>query len=111
MRKTFFIVFSILLIFSSAGFAFLWEQDRREKSCFENIEILEKAKMRFGAEYGAGLGSMISMKVVESVIGPASRDLRCPNGGEYTINPVGEPVTCSIHGCPEKKQPRFSGRK
>lgn len=73
------------------------EMNARKKQCQQNLALLEKAKLKFGAKYGAGLGSEISLKVLDSYSGGVLYDLSCPSGGEYRINPVGQPVTCSYH--------------
>jgi hypothetical protein len=99
--------FIIVLIGLAAAVVFLViERQQRilQAQCLDNIRVLEKAKLRFGAEYGAKLGDAISQRVLESFIGPDTRRIACPCGGEYNINPVGEPVTCSAHSKPEEIQ-------
>ena len=53
--------------------------------------------MKFGAVYGAALGDEISIKSLETYMKGGIANLKCPSGGQYKLNKVGEHVTCSIH--------------
>ncbi|MCK5706548.1 MAG: hypothetical protein KAI43_02755 [Candidatus Aureabacteria bacterium] len=96
-KKALIILCTFGIIYISVVFTYKIGEERKRIRCMDNIEILEKAKMRFGATYGAGLGSKISMKVLKSYIGEESEKLRCPCGGKYILNEVGEPIICSCH--------------
>ncbi|MBN1522285.1 MAG: hypothetical protein JW928_07105 [Candidatus Aureabacteria bacterium] len=94
-----FIYTAVFLLLVSAGSIIFIKLDKeaKRKTCYENIQRLEEAKRKFGAEYGAGLGSHITLKVLETYLGEKGKEISCPSGGEYSINPVGQPVTCSVH--------------
>lgn len=95
--KIWLISITIILAALFAVSNLIQEQNVRKDQCQRNLVLLEKAKRRFGAEYGAGLGSEITLKVLDSYAGGVLFELFCPSGGEYHVNPVGEPVTCSHH--------------
>ena len=95
--KIWLISITIILAALFAVSSVIKEQRIRKKQCEKNLVLLEKAKGSFGAQYGAGLGSEISLKVLDSYAGGVLFKLSCPSGGEYKINPVGQPVTCSHH--------------
>jgi hypothetical protein len=71
-------------------------------SCVNNLRILDAAKEQAAMEHKWGEGKQIpsDSAAEESVLQyvRGGEMPQCPDGGEYTLNPIGEPPTCSVAG-------------
>lgn len=75
----------------------------RQKSCLSNQRLVNGAKDQFAMENGKTNGDL----VVSGDLAPAyiKQFPFCPEGGIYSINPVGQPMACSVNAGPYKHIP------
>ncbi|MBN2162840.1 MAG: DUF4190 domain-containing protein [Pontiellaceae bacterium] len=71
-----------------------------EKACQNNMRILESAKAMYGIENNLSNGSTVSEEDLEPYLKNGMEDVICPEGGAYTLNPIGEYPDCTIHDYP-----------
>ncbi|MDF7807104.1 hypothetical protein P4E94_06620 [Pontiellaceae bacterium B12219] len=69
----------------------------QEKTCENNCRIIEAAKEQWAMENGKAVGTPVTEADISEYILGGFTALVCPNGGIYTINPVGTDCECSIH--------------
>jgi hypothetical protein len=66
-------------------------------ACMNNLRIIEGAKDQWALEKRKGVGDVANAvdvaKYCKGNVFPV-----CPAGGAYTLNPIGPPATCSLHG-------------
>lgn len=67
-------------------------------ACVNNLRLLDVAKQRWAAEKNKPAGTVAKWEDLQPYLGRGRATMRCPDGGDYTIGPVGEPPTCSIPG-------------
>jgi Tfp pilus assembly protein PilE len=60
--------------------------------CMSNLRMLEASKEQPALERGGGSPG------THEAVAFAGRDLRCPNGGSYTVSGIGAEPACSVHG-------------
>lgn len=70
---------------------------RSEAECKQNLRLLHEAKRKWAADSGKKEGDTpFATHIFE--YGNMSGFPKCPNGGEYNFNLVGERPSCSVHG-------------
>jgi hypothetical protein len=69
-----------------------------EKSCINNLRILEAATEQWAMENGKTNGTPVTEADISPYIKGGIETLKCMKGGTYTIGPVGTAPTCSVHG-------------
>ena len=68
------------------------------RSCIINLRLLDSAKEQLALENKLPPGSVVDPTQLKSYLGRGFEGEipKCPSGGTYTLNPIGEPPTCSI---------------
>lgn len=64
-----------------------------EKECLNNLRLLDSEVLMFAMEEGLSDGAVVLPEQIDSF-----ESLKCPDGGQYKLNPVGVPPECSVHG-------------
>ncbi len=65
--------------------------------CVNNLKLLHAAKEQAALEKNLKKGEIVPLNWLREYL-PGSRLPVCPNGGAYSVNPVGTPPECSIKG-------------
>lgn len=67
----------------------------QRNACINNLRMIDAAKQQWALEKGKKEGDLPTQDDLMPYIGhwPV-----CPQGGTYTINPIGQAPTCSVHG-------------
>jgi hypothetical protein len=66
-------------------------------ACINNLRQLDAAENQFALEKGKKTGDPCTMEDLKPYLFlPGGRPLKCPAGGTYTINPIGQSPTCSL---------------
>ena len=94
MKRLYYVILILSVIVFFSGYR-IYKKQAERRICMRNLKELSEAKNKFAAEYGAGWGAEITLRTLESF---SNRKFQCPSGGKYEVNPVGEEVSCSIHG-------------
>jgi len=66
-----------------------------KSSCIANLAIIDGAKAELEELDAYPSGTVLERSNLQSRIKTWPV---CPKGGSYSINPIGTPATCSIHG-------------
>lgn len=69
-----------------------------EKSCLNNMRILEAAKEACALEQSLPEGSSVTEEQIGVYIEGGLESIHCTEAGEYIIRPIGIPAGCSVHG-------------
>jgi competence protein ComGC len=69
----------------------------QRNACVMQLKLIETAKESFAQEQRKPEGAPVTAADL-SKYGVAPNTLKCPKGGVYRINPVGQKPTCSIPG-------------
>ncbi len=67
----------------------------RDIRCMNNLHQIDMAKQTWALKENKEDGSPVTWEDLKYM---AESNLRCPKGGEYKLNPLGENPTCSVHG-------------
>ena len=67
----------------------------QRNACINNLRQIEAAKREWALEYNKANGDLPTKQDLLPYIGQWPV---CPSGGTYSINPIGNPPTCSIPG-------------
>ncbi|MBA4150559.1 MAG: DUF4190 domain-containing protein [Verrucomicrobia bacterium] len=67
-------------------------------SCINNLRQLDGATAQWAIENKKPEGSLVTASDINDYLKNGTESLKCPQGGEYTIGPVGEDPTCSVEG-------------
>ena len=71
----------------------------QENACINNLRQLDAAENQWALEKAKKTGDVCTENDLKPFIRLVNGQLpKCPAGGTYTINPVGEAPTCSIPG-------------
>jgi len=72
--------------------------DHVASACINNLRILDSAKQQYAMEKQLSAGTVIEPKQLELFWGRDDQAVlpKCPVGGIYTLNPIGQLPTCSI---------------
>ncbi|MBM4164862.1 MAG: hypothetical protein FJ222_10555 [Lentisphaerae bacterium] len=69
----------------------------RNYSCINNLRMLDSAKEQWALEADKPVGAEVVEKEVLQYIKGATLPV-CPQGGRYTLGPIGQPPVCSYPG-------------
>lgn len=72
-------------------------------------EALDQAKALLAIEQKLAPGTNIHESALTNYL-KDQRLPKCPQGGKYTVNPIGVPVSCSLHGAAAEGSPAPSPR-
>jgi len=80
--------------------AFAKERNEKQlRACVSNLLLLDAAKEKAAAAARLGTDDAVPEAQVEQHLnGGSLKDVVCPSGGWYTLNPVGRPPECAVHG-------------
>jgi competence protein ComGC len=67
-------------------------------ACINNMRMLDAAKEQAALQHNYKAGNTVSEVEISQFLKSGFAGLHCPKGGHYTINPVGLPPECSVHG-------------
>ena len=67
-------------------------------ACMNNVRRLDAAKDHYAIEHNLPTGATPTSNDISIYIEEGTASIRCPVGGDYTLNPVGVYPECSIHG-------------
>ena len=70
----------------------------QEAGCLANLRMIQSAKDVFAVEYAKEAGDPVRPEDVSPFFPNGYPNVRCPAGGTYSLNPIGQPPTCSVHG-------------
>jgi hypothetical protein len=68
----------------------------QQNACINNLRIIDAAKQQWALEKGKKDGDVPTQDDLLPYLGRNGQFPRCPQGGTYTINAIGELPTCSI---------------
>ena len=67
-------------------------------ACTSNMHVIEQAKEQVAAAHSSRPGEVLPEQQVSESMPRGISGVVCPKGGTYTINPVGQDPSCSVHG-------------
>jgi len=73
-------------------------ESARRTGCIGNLKLIGDAKEQFAMENRKGEGDPVTNEDLHPLYLKWNTFPACPSGGEYTVNPVGTPPQCDIHG-------------
>ena len=77
----------------------------QERVCIGQMQLLEHAKEELQVTGRYSTGDLISEEEISQYLENGFDDLKCPGGGTYSVNPIGQPPSCSEHGSlPERRE-------
>lgn len=79
--------------------------------CKESRRSIDYAKRKWAKEQGRKGGELPSEADLKPYLRRRFSSLKCQDSGTFSINPIGDPASCSIHGKiePRKKRPPLAG--
>ncbi len=70
----------------------------KKLACIRNLLVIDGAKKQWALELKKSPGDVPTWEDIKDFLG-RDRDVpKCPSGGIYTLGPVSNQPTCSIHG-------------
>jgi hypothetical protein len=71
-----------------------------QRSCASNLKLINSAKDGCSMRKQLNKGAVVSLDQISAFIKGGFESCICPEGGKYTINPIGEKPNCSLktHG-------------
>ncbi len=81
-------------------------QSTPQNLCIKNLRMIDTAKQTWSLENKKTLEDKPTPEDLEPYLGKSFNSLRCPAGGTYSINKVGEPPTCTVpsHRLPDAER-------
>ena len=69
-------------------------------SCINNLRMLDSVKQQLALEKQLPVGTVVEPKQIQPFLGRDGKGVfpKCPQGGTYSLNPIGQLPTCSIKG-------------
>src|SRR5690606_24812073 len=64
-------------------------------ACINNLRILEAAKDQWAIEENKSTGAVVTNEDISTYL---KYKPVCPEGGAYTLGPIGTDTVCSVHG-------------
>jgi hypothetical protein len=92
------IIFMIVFVAIMSSAFFMAKDQSQSIICINNLRQIEMAKDQAAMKNNRPIGEMVTKDEVSEHIMNGFDSMTCPEGGTYTINPVGEKPSCSIHG-------------
>jgi hypothetical protein len=96
-------IFTAILVLALGAFLFFYLRDRgfycpviQKKYCAQSKQTVERAKSDLQRAHELTNGAPVTSEQLIEFLPLGWKSLRCPGGGTYTIQPLGEPVVCSI---------------
>ena len=87
---------------AAGAFVAGWLRDRcffcpimQKNRCVTQLRAIESAKQQYGGELGLTNGALVAEEQLLDYISGGLKSLRCPGGGTYRINPLGQAPECS----------------
>jgi len=74
------------------------EQARHQTACLNNLRLIDAAKEAAALEGNLADSEEAPPEVVSAFMAGGLETLACPDGGTYTLNPIGQAPSCSRHG-------------
>ena len=97
-QEKFLLIGLVLFLLSGCSEMSLEGVDYHKIKCKANLKMLSVAKVQVELEYNVPEGGKIMADQISRVLGGQFSSIECPNGGTYSLNPVGKNPTCSVHG-------------
>ena len=72
------------------------KQAASQQNCVSNLKLIHSAKDAYSMAKSLGKGAVVSADQISFYIKGGFETRICPEGGKYTINPVGEKPNCSL---------------
>ena len=95
------IVAMIGLVAAIAIPSFVRAREHSQQSlCFNQLKILEAAKDDVMLARNYKEGDPVSEEEISQYLETGFNGLKCPGGGTYSLNPIGQSPSCSVHGSP-----------
>lgn len=83
-------------------------RDRAENmKCIHNLRQIDAAKEQYAMEENLSDGATVTESNLNDYIQGGFSAMQCPNGGTYTLNPIGEEPSCSAHGTISDKESHY----
>jgi hypothetical protein len=103
------LVFVIPIVFLVAIPKLLAARERAQcVACVETLRQLVEAKRQAAFENGIGAGQPLPEALLEPYLDARPSALRCGPHGTYTVQPVGQEPSCSVHGTLKEAEARCS---
>jgi hypothetical protein len=74
------------------------KQARDRRICINHLRLIDRAKMQWALEHDREAGDVPGKDDLDPYIPGGSDSLKCPDDGEYRINPIGIDPECTISG-------------
>jgi general secretion pathway protein G len=69
-----------------------------QNACINNLRVIDGAKNQWALEKDKKEGDTPTATDLDPYIKGGFNSLHCPAEGQYSINPVGQPPTCTVRG-------------
>lgn len=100
MKKALIILLPLLTFVAGFFLGISFEKEKNKSEglfCNNQLRQIEAAKDQYALENGLTNGSVITWEQIERPsAGYLKAKVRCPAGGDYTINVIGQNDTCSL---------------
>jgi len=73
-------------------------QTAQRNACINNLRQIDLVKQQWAQEKNAAAGATPTAQDISPYLKGGFENLRCPQGGTYQVNPLGQRPTCSIPG-------------
>lgn len=73
-------------------------QQARLHTCLNNLRLLDMAKEQAAMDKALDTGAIVSGEALSEYLKGGIGGIQCPDGGVYTLNPIGDEPVCSRHG-------------
>lgn len=94
-----FMAVMIPLMLAVAVPAFSHARDTAQRVvCVNNMRLITSAKEQAATANGLTAGAALTEDQLDTYVPGGLKVLRCPRGGRYTPQPVGQDPECSVHG-------------
>lgn len=93
------IVIGLLAIYYFAVPNFInWHRHDPRNACINNLRLLDSAKQQLELKTNLPPGTVVEPKQIQPFLSRGQEGVfpKCPAGGTYTLNPIGQLPTCSI---------------
>lgn len=92
-------VFVLPLLFAIAVPSFVRARDAEQRAvCVNHMHVLAEAKREAAFTHSLQDGQSVEETELRAHLHEGFGGIGCPKGGVYSINPVGQDPSCSVHG-------------